>query len=253
MKQFLALATVAFSGLLAIPQANAAVQFGRGDERVCLYQDIHYEGWAECYRPGDQVSSMRDHNNKVSSIRIYGRATVVVYDSTDFRGQSVEFTSDVPDLALRSFTGSRSWNDKIESFEIAYVNDRRSPGFGSAGPGSTRAQEPESGICVYEDANYRGRSQCWNVGTQENDLARAGNWSDRISSIRVFGRTVVELYRDHAFYGEEVTIDQDVTDLARVGSSNGNWNDSISSLKVEAARGLGRPTARPPFGSGRRY
>jgi hypothetical protein len=251
MKQMLVLAAMLFIGLLVVPQATAAAQFGRGDDRVCLYQDIHYEGWAECYRPGDQVPSLRDHNNNVSSIRIYGRAAIVVYDDTNFRGQSTEFASDVPDLGLRSFVGSRSWSDKIESFEVGYLNDRRSPGFGPS-----RAQEqPESGICVYEDANYRGRSQCWIVGTQQNDLAKAGNWSDRISSIRVFGRATVQIFRDHGFYGDELTINQDVPDLARVGSNYGNWNDSISSLKVESERGggFGRPPVRPPFGNGRRF
>src|SRR5262245_22942963 len=38
MKQMLVLAAMLFSGLLVVPQANAAVQFGRGDDRVCLYQ-----------------------------------------------------------------------------------------------------------------------------------------------------------------------------------------------------------------------
>src|SRR4051812_15054535 len=93
MKQMMVLAAMLFSGLLVVPKANAAAQFGRGDDRVCLYQDTHYEGWAECYRPGDQVPTMRDHNNNVSSIRIYGRAAIVVYDGTNFRGQSAEFTS----------------------------------------------------------------------------------------------------------------------------------------------------------------
>jgi hypothetical protein len=248
MKQILVLAAMLFSGL-AVPQAQAAAQFGRGDDRVCLYQDIHYEGWAECYRPGDQVSTMRNHNDNVSSIRIYGRATIIVYDGTDFRGQSAEFASDVPDLGLRSLVGSRSWSDKIESFEVGSFNNRRSPGFGS----SRAEEQPESGICVYEDSNYRGRSQCWIVGTQQNDLARAGNWSDRISSIRVFGRTTVQLFRDHGFYGEELTINQDVPDLARVGSNYGNWNDSVSSLKVESERGNGRQPSRPPFGRSRRF
>jgi hypothetical protein len=252
MKQILVLAAMLFSGLLLVPQAQAA-QFGRGDDRVCLYQDIHYEGWAECYRPGDQVATMRNHNDNVSSIRIYGRATIIVYDSTNFRGQAAEFASDVPDLGLRSLVGSRSWSDKIESFEVGSLNNRRPAGFGSPGFGSPRAEEPESGICVYEDANYRGRSQCWIVGTQQNDLARAGNWSDRISSIRVFGRTTVQLFRDHGFYGEELTIDQDVPDLARVGSNYGNWNDSVSSLKVESERGNGRQPPRPPFGRTRRF
>ena len=230
------------NGILALAILFSA-QFGRGTDRVCVYQDIRYEGWAECYYPGDEVSTLRSHNDNISSIRIYGRASIVVFDETNFRGTSAEFFSDVPDLGYRVVSGSRSWSDRIESFYVGTENGRRSPAF-------SRPQDTQAGICVYEDANYRGRSQCWNLGSQENDLARAGRWSDRISSIRLFGRTTAEIYRDHGFTGERLTIDTDIPDLARVGSNYGNWNDSISSLKVEAERG--RSQARPPFGRGRR-
>jgi hypothetical protein len=204
-------------------------QFGRGADRVCVYQDIHYEGWAECYGPGDQVPELRGHNNNISSIRLYGRATITVYDNTNFRGAAAEFESDVPDLGRRILLGSKSWSDEIESFEVGSQNFRRSPGF-------SRVQEPDTGICVFEDANFRGRSQCWDHGTQQNDLARVGNWSDRISSIRLFGQAIVELYRDHGFNGEHLTVDRDIPDLAQVGSNYGNWNDSASSLKVGVER-----------------
>jgi hypothetical protein len=230
------------NGFLALAILLSA-QFGRGTDRVCVYQDIRYEGWAECYYPGDEVATLRNHNDNISSVRVFGRASIVVFDETNFRGQSAEFFSDVPDLGLRVIGGSKSWSDRIESFYVGGDNARRGPGF------SRQQQDTQAGICVYEDANYRGRSQCWNVGSQQTDLAQAGRWSDKISSIRVFGRTAVEIYRDHEFNGEHLTIDGDVPDLARVGSSYGNWNDSISSLKIGPERG--RVQGRFPFGRGR--
>ena len=84
------------------------------------------------------------------------------------------------------------------------------------------------------------------------DLGRSGNWSDRISSIRVFGGAAVVLYRDINFNGESVTIDRDVPDLDQVTARNfRNWNRQASSLAVEDSRrgfpGRGRGRGRGRF------
>ena len=100
---------------------------------------------------------------------------------------------------------------------------------------------PRDGICVYERADYQGRSECWNADDEVRDLARVGNWSDKISSIRVFGRTVAVFYRDIDLRGERLRVDHDIPDLAQVSMRGfGTWNDQISSLEVEAVRGRGR-------------
>jgi len=78
-----------------------------------------------------------------------------------------------------------------------------------------------------------------------NDLARAGNWSDRIQSIRVFGGSRAILYRDIQFRGDSIVVDRDVADLSQVSGQNfRNWNRQISSLAVENGRGNGRGRAR---------
>jgi hypothetical protein len=101
---------------------------------------------------------------------------------------------------------------KIESFEVGLLNDRRSSGFGSP-----RAWNRIRDMRLRR-RRLQSRSQCWIVGTQQNDLA-SRNWSDRISSIRVFGRTTLRC-RDHGFYGEELTINQDVPCLPSVQLRN---------------------------------
>ena len=111
MKTLSALSLGLLFSLTLAPQAGAAPQFGnsrnQNRDRVCVYQDIRYQGWEQCYNAGDEVTSLQRRNNAVSSIRIYGRARVTVYDDTEFRGRSAEFTSDVPDLGLRNLSGSK--------------------------------------------------------------------------------------------------------------------------------------------------
>jgi hypothetical protein len=80
---------------------------------------------------------------------------------------------------------------------------------------------------VFDEPNYRGRSQCWDAGEGETNLNRTNGWNDRIMSVRVFGRTRAEVYRDANFRGARLRIDNDIPDLAAVG-----WGAQISSLTV---------------------
>ena len=249
-------------GLTLLPQAGAAPQFGQGRERiantrdrVCFYKDSEYNGWEQCYNVGDEVRSMSDKKAQASSIRIFGRAGVIVYDSTDFEGRVTEFYQDVSNLALRAASGGHTWNDRISSLVVvsdSYVRGSRG-GSPSGGPsyGNESRRNPQGrlsdGICVYSERDFRGRSECWGAGEQIRDLNRAGNWSDRISSIEVLGRATVVLYRDVDFFGESIVINQDIPDLSRVpGRGFRNWDRQISSLQIEDDRnGNGR------FGRGR--
>jgi len=231
---------------------NAAPQFGGGRERVqdsrdrvCIYKDIHFQGWEQCYNVGDEVTSLGDRKGAVSSIRVFGRARVIVYDDTNFRGHQTEFSADVPDLGLRSVNGTKSWSDRIQSLQVVSANSAYNPEpsrnppppvFGSNEPNRNRGIN--EGICVYDRRDFEGREQCWSVGTQVVDLGRSGNWSDKIASIRVFGGATALLYRDIQFRGESVTIDQNVPDLSRISAGGfRNWSRQISSLVVATERG----------------
>jgi len=135
MRKTVSLITVTFLFVIWFAPSNSA-QIGRDNrDRVCFYQDIQFRGWEQCYQAGDEVTDLRGQKNAISSIRIYGRARVTVYDETEFRGNSTEFTSDVPDLGLRNMSGSRSWSDRIESFRIA--------NFGGAFPGNGRGRNDD--------------------------------------------------------------------------------------------------------------
>jgi hypothetical protein len=163
---------------------------------------------------------------------------VVVYDLREFDGASDEFDMDVPDLTLRNMAGSRSWNDRIDSFQVVSGSGGR-----RGGPFGRRSDDRDdrdnrdrdnrdnalsrNRICVYQDANFQGRSQCWDAGQGERNLGRTNGWNDQISSIRVYGRAQVELYRDADFRGERLRISRDAADLGPM-----NWGDQISSFEV---------------------
>ena len=236
--------TLVFTG---IPAAEA--QFGRdrnnrGNDRdeVCVYHDNYYQGQQQCFRPGDEIGDLGGLNRNISSIHVYGRARVTLYEGRNFQGNSVEFNNDVTDLARVSMNGSNSWNDRAGSLRVSgngqgyYGNpgNRRDDNYGNYGQYGRNGQ---TGICVYENPNYSGRSQCFDAGQSEVNLATMG-WGDRISSVRVFGGARALLFTNARFGGAELTVDRDIPDLARmrINGTGSSWNDQISSLEVQGGR-----------------
>jgi hypothetical protein len=196
----------------------------RAGDRVCFYRDIQFQGPSWCYRPGDELADLHDRGNEISSIRIFGRARVIVYDLEQFMGAADEFDMDVADLRLRNMAGRRNWNDRIDSFQVGAFG-RRGRGFAYGGEGRDNRPARDR-ICVFEEINYGGRSQCWDAEEEERNLSGTG-WNDRINSIRVFGRARVEIYRDSNFHGERLRLDRDTPDLGAI-----RWNGQISSFQV---------------------
>jgi len=91
---------------------------------------------------------------------------------------------------------------------------------------------PHDGACFYKDADFRGEYFCVPAGDKVGSLANGMN--DQISSIRIFGRTEVNVYRDRNLSGRHARFEHDVHNLR-----NQDWNDTISSLQVLAIRGGG--------------
>jgi hypothetical protein len=91
----------------------------------------------------------------------------------------------------------------------------------------TRATPDRARVCVFDETNFRGRSQCWEAGEEESNLNRTNGWNDRIRSVRVFGRTSAEVFREANFRGQPLRIDRDIADLGAM-----NWAQQISSFRV---------------------
>jgi Peptidase inhibitor family I36 len=104
-------------GTLAPSAAFAQYSWGRGSEPktgVCFYKDPDFRGDYFCARDGESDQSMPSGmNDKISSIRIFGNAAVIVFQDSRFEGRSSRFDFDVPDLHREG------WNDLISSFRIS--------------------------------------------------------------------------------------------------------------------------------------
>jgi len=215
---------VALFGLLslcALAPRDAAADSPRGRDRVCVYEHADFQGREQCYGIGETIRDLGDRRDTISSIRIEGRARITLFEHAQFGGREVTVDSDVRDL--RRIGG---WNDEVDSLRV-----------GVDGHGDGRRDEPRRGdrdrgdrVCVYEDVGFRGNSQCFSGGDAERDLNSNG-WNDRISSIRVFGRSRLAIYEHSNFEGQDWVVDRDIPDLKRF-----NWNDRISSLRIGGRR-----------------
>ena len=243
--------------LVAVNPAAARPQLGRNDnrssDRVCVYQNNYFQGWEECYRVGDEVADLHSHGNNISSIRVYGNAILSIFDGRNFEGASAQITSEVRDLAQVSaggFANKATWNDRIESFRITSPTYRapapplvfgRNDRLDDRRDNRRGRREPDS-VCFYEDTEYRGRVECFDAGRQLSDLGRSGDWSDRISSVRIIGNGRAAVYLDIGYRGERLIIDQDIPNLAKLRLRSGRtWDNQISSFEVGAVgRAVGR-------------
>lgn len=108
--------TVLLTGVaVLISPAPAAAQYGEPMPRngACFYQDSEYRGRYFCAEAGQQLRTLPGgSDDRVSSIRILGRARVRVFKDTRFNGDSLQFDSDVRDLADEDF------NDRISSVQV---------------------------------------------------------------------------------------------------------------------------------------
>ena len=94
-----------------------------------------------------------------------------------------------------------------------------------------RDDAPRVGVCLFKDADFRGQRYCLAAGEDTESLPYG--LDDEVSSIRVFGRAEVTIFRDPDFRGSSTRFDDDVRDL-----EGERWNDRVSSVRVRG-RGYG--------------
>ena len=89
-----------------------------------------------------------------------------------------------------------------------------------------RERFPDAGACFFKDAGFRGEYFCIRAGDGVERLP--DDMNDAITSVRVFGRAEVVVYRDIRFNGGSLRLDHSASNLR-----DENWNDRISSMRVQ--------------------
>jgi hypothetical protein len=109
--------TIGFTAALCagLVDRAEAQRFGRGatpTAGACFYEDPDFQGDYFCIRAGDAIEALpRDMNDRISSIRTFGRAEVRVFQDSRFEGRAGRF-DDVRNLRREG------WNDRISSIRV---------------------------------------------------------------------------------------------------------------------------------------
>jgi uncharacterized protein YnzC (UPF0291/DUF896 family) len=102
--------------VLAIPSAATAQRWGRGPfpgSGACFFRNADFGGEYFCVPAGENVGRVPDDmNDEISSIRVFGRASVIVFRDIRFGGDSVRFDHSVRNLR------EEHWNDRISSMRV---------------------------------------------------------------------------------------------------------------------------------------
>ena len=240
------IAAVAWVGLALAAFASPQARSEEVRDRVCVYEHADYGGYEQCFAAGTNINDLGRLHDRISSVRILGRGEITLYEHTNFQGREISITSDVADLRRFGF-----WNDAADSLRVGYGGgyrdrDRRDERRDYDRRGYDRRDERrdydrgggrdssfgEDRVCFYEHTNFRGRSECWDLGDDVSDL-RARRMNDEISSVRVFGRTRIVVFEDINYGGQRLSVEGDIADLTQVYvDGRGSWNDRISSFRI---------------------
>lgn len=139
---------VAGAAILALSSPAMAQVWGGGAtprNGACFYEDANYRGQYFCVQSGASLDSLpRNVRDAISSVRVYGRAEVNVFDGDVFRGQTGSFDADVQNLAREG------WNDMIRSIRVRGGNDSGNVARGNRPPFG--AQSPDAVVRrAYDD------------------------------------------------------------------------------------------------------
>jgi Peptidase inhibitor family I36 len=195
---------------------NRDDQYRRGG--ACFFRDIDFGGEKFCVRPGERVAQVPPgFNDHISSIRIFGRTEVTIYQGRDFQEPSLRLREDVANLQRFQVQPGHSWNDRVSSIEVVALRNA--------------GDWDHEGACFFKDENFRGEKFCVQKGDRLPQVPQG--FSDRISSVRIYGRATAVVFQDAGFRGKSLEIRDDVVNLQSFQVQPGHsWNDRISSIRV---------------------
>jgi hypothetical protein len=196
---------------------------GSAAAQVTVYSDINFEGNSRTFN-GD-VANLTDQgfNDAISSIQIPQGEQWQFCQDANYGGSCQTLQGSIADLR------NINWNDRISSIRRVrggVFNRNRSNYPGSVGTSGTNRG---SGIAVFTNPNFGGRSASFN-----GDVAdlRQYNMNDQITSIEIPNGETWEICQDIDFGNQCTTVSGNIADLRGMG-----WNDRISSMRRVSGSG----------------
>lgn len=127
--------------------------------------------------------------------------------------------------------GRGIWVDRGCKAQFRIEPPGSAPGWWNSG-GGRRGRRPRSGACFFKNTGFRGDYFCRERGANIPQVPL----DDEISSIQIYGRMSVTIYKDPNFSGPEATTRQSIPDLHNwrmPNNPNLNWDNRISSVRLD--------------------
>ena len=122
MKHFTRILAVVALLILATSFASAQWNSTAPRDGACFYVGYNFSGESFCLASGQSANAVPSNfNDRIRSIRVFGRARVQFYNAANFGGPSGYTSRDISDLRqLRLSPGSdRNWETRISSVQIS--------------------------------------------------------------------------------------------------------------------------------------
>jgi len=109
--------------LLILATSFASAQWNSTAPRdgACFYTGYNFTGESFCMASGQSANAVPSNfNDRIRSIRVFGRARVQFYNAANFGGPSESTSRDIRDLRALRLAGdsSRNWETRISSVQI---------------------------------------------------------------------------------------------------------------------------------------
>lgn len=192
-----------------------------GRERITLYEGPNYTGRSYSF-DRDITNLPAQYQDRALSVRIVGSWRLC--DFSDFRGQCVEISRDVPDLRALGMDRRVSSMKNTGPYGGGYGDGRPGGGWDDR-PGGGYDRPGDDGwrrarITIYNGPGFSGASR-----TFDGDFTNLPReFNDTAYSVRVEGRW--EVCVDSSYRGRCTVIDRDIRDLRSIGMER-----TISSLR----------------------
>ena len=86
---------------------------------ACFYPSRNFGGNHFCVRQGDRLTRLPGNfGDNISSIQVFGRGAVRVFDDRNYRGVSQSFRGSVADLQRVPSKPGHTWNNRISSIAM---------------------------------------------------------------------------------------------------------------------------------------
>lgn len=86
---------------------------------ACFYTGTQFTGNHFCVRSGDRLPSLPGNfGDNLSSIRVFGGATVRIFNDRNFQNGDTTIHRSVADLRNVPFRGGHTWNNRVSSIMV---------------------------------------------------------------------------------------------------------------------------------------